>query len=439
MIIGSSEVETIKIPTYTYTWTVTDTSGAHTFPHTTSTSDVCSVRPPSPPPVSTSVEEWSTDYTYFLTATGSVGTIGATGQQGLVNPKFVVVGVTYAPPGTGSSVTYGNTTSVGNTTTVSDSFTSGTTLTVSTSQNIGVPKGVLANGGVTLTYSSTSAYTQGSTTTNTVTLNKSTAISYKTNGYAYPLTAPVVVSDYDFVWLWLNPLKVMTYLPAVASEAAQIIDQGYAYDPNDPAGTDGPDVYPVQVGYLDGHFPDDPSIDAVLARSWAISENLNWPANEGPGLTPADKANIIALDPFTNPSYNELNNSPVISADGRFTIGFDPPNPIAFVPNLSTTYTTTQSTTKSSSTETTNSFQQAFGVSTQVKTGLFNFLNNTSTTTFKQTFTWKYSTLTSLSTSTGTNESFTIVGPSATPPYTGPGQYIYYQDNWFGTFYFLPN
>ena len=28
------------------------------------------------------------------------------------------------------------------------------------------------------------------------------------------------------------------------------------FDPTDPAGTGGPDVYPVQIGYLNGHFAD---------------------------------------------------------------------------------------------------------------------------------------------------------------------------------------
>lgn len=42
--------------------------------------------------------------------------------QGLLYPKYVVVGVTYAPPGPSSYVQYTGTTSIGSTTTISSSF-----------------------------------------------------------------------------------------------------------------------------------------------------------------------------------------------------------------------------------------------------------------------------------------------------------------------------
>ena len=39
---------------------------------------------------------------------------GAYAQPGFVNPKYVIIGVMYAPPGAQSSVTYGNNTVTGN-------------------------------------------------------------------------------------------------------------------------------------------------------------------------------------------------------------------------------------------------------------------------------------------------------------------------------------
>jgi len=51
---------------------------------------------------------------------------------GYINPKYVVLGVTYAPPGPSSNVNYSNSTLVGSTATTTDSFGTGVNVTVST-------------------------------------------------------------------------------------------------------------------------------------------------------------------------------------------------------------------------------------------------------------------------------------------------------------------
>src|ERR1051325_3433034 len=48
----------------------------------------------------------------FVPSSGGYGTATLQPISGFINPKYVVVGVTYAPPGASSSVTYTNTTSV---------------------------------------------------------------------------------------------------------------------------------------------------------------------------------------------------------------------------------------------------------------------------------------------------------------------------------------
>src|SRR4051794_37111711 len=42
---------------------------------------------------------------------------------GLINPKYIIVGVTYAPPGPQSNVSYADSTMVGTTTNLSSSYT----------------------------------------------------------------------------------------------------------------------------------------------------------------------------------------------------------------------------------------------------------------------------------------------------------------------------
>jgi hypothetical protein len=431
-VISQHDIEQLTLTIYS--WSVEDSKGTHTFSGSTETEPFCRGVGGS-----TSLEEWSTDSLYHLHATGGSGSIDGVGTQGFVNPKYVVVGITYAPPGSGSNVTYGNTTTVGNTTMIGSSFQSGTSVSVSVSGSLGIPLGkTLASGGISLTFSSTTDYTQSSNSSNTTTISKATAITYKTNGYPTPVpTSPpnIVSSDYDVIWLWLNPLIVFTADPAVDSSPAALINQGYAFDPNDPAGTGGPDVYPVQVGYLNGHFTDDPSIDAVLARTWTSPDNLQWPAGEGPGLTATDKATIVALDPFTNPNYTGLSGLPSTSADGRFTQGPFPPNPLPFVPGVTTTYNTTQTNTQTTSQGASNTFQQAFGVSESFGTNFFDIFSSTTTIKETQTFTWTHTSLNSLTTTTAISDGLTIAGVA----YSGPTEFIYYQDNLFGTFAFPPS
>lgn len=64
------------------------------------------------------------------------------------------------------------------------------------------------------------------------------------------------------------------------------------------------------------------------------------------------------------------------------------------------------------------------------------------TTTFKEsdTLDWKYSTLSTLNTTTTLTNSLSVTGPPDTPPYPAnePVQFMLYQDNTFGTFMFVP-
>jgi hypothetical protein len=367
--------------------------------------------------------------------------------QGFINPKYVIVGVTYAPPGPSSNVTYTNATSIGNTSTISSSFSNDLGFSVSVTNKASIPGGKVVNGFAGFTNTSSTDYTQGSNSSTTTTINKSTSVAYKTNGTGDAFSP--VNSDYDTIWLWLNPELIITYIPATSTAGASIQWNGYAFDPNDPSGAGGPDIYPVQVGYLNGHFGSNPSVNAVLARSWATGQT--WPSGEGPGLTSTDIGTIIANDPLAS-GYSLLASLPTTTSDGRFTQIPYPPNPIAYTQaglgnggGLTTTYNLVQTNTQSVASGASNQFKQAFGVEEDFGGSFLGLWGTSTTLKESDTLTWNYSWLNTLTTTTTLTNALSITGPGCpqplapcSPEYTGPGQFIGYQDNLYGTFVFVP-
>src|SRR5579872_1395843 len=218
--------------------------------------------------------------TFALSCPSSLtGGSGPTLIQGFIHPKFVVVGVTYAPPGPSSFVQYSDSTTFGSTTTNASSFTSDISFSVSASATISAWV-ILGSAGTKVTASESNDWTQGSSSSNTVTLSKQTTIAEKTMGT--PNAFSPVNHDYDIIWLWLNPLVIYTAggYPSAPTSPISLQWNGYGYDPADQPGVD---VYGVYVGYLNGHFGDNPSTDAVLARSWQTG--LIWPAGDGPAIS----------------------------------------------------------------------------------------------------------------------------------------------------------
>src|SRR5256885_8952203 len=69
-------------------------------------------------------------YTLVIRPTVGGSLIVTVTVPGYVNPKYVVAGVTYAPPGPQSFVNYGNSTLVSNTSSLSNSFSNTYTVTV---------------------------------------------------------------------------------------------------------------------------------------------------------------------------------------------------------------------------------------------------------------------------------------------------------------------
>jgi hypothetical protein len=369
-------------------------------------------------------------------------TLTVRGVGGFVNPKYVIVGVTYAPPGPSSSVTYANSTLVGNTTKIVNSFKSGVKFSISITGKISawhIVGGVAAK----ITGTDSTEYTQTSSNTSTVTISKQATVSDKTNGTGNAFSP--VNHDYDTIWLWLNPLVLLTVDP---QDTSKVQWNGYGFDPND---VNGMDVFGVQVGWLNGHFGNNPSINAVLARSWVTSTepSMTWPAGEGPGLTQTDISKILLVDPFTSGTYSLPSPLPSTTSDGRFTQIPFPPNPVNYAQagpgnggGTTTMYDTVNVNSSALTTGLAHSFTEAVGIQGEFSGGVLGeSLTVDLGTTW--TFEWDHSWENTLTTTKTLTKALSVTGPGCpqtsppcVPTYTGPGEFIVYQDNLYGTFMF---
>jgi hypothetical protein len=413
----------------------------------------------------TSFDSDSTDGLYHLHAVGSSGTVTA---NGYINPKYITMGVTYAPPGgSASSVSYASTSVVGNTTTIMSSMSSMFTESLSISGGScskGSPGAIIGfSGGACVTATQSSGWTQSSGSSNTLTISKQATTTLKTVGV--PNVYSPVDHDYDVIWLWLNPVVTFNAPLTNTSTSGSLTWTGYGFDYNDPLHI--PDVYPILVGYLDGDFGTyncngvvgtmDCEDAGVLARSWVTTQT--FAPGDGPGITPADYPNILAADPFgQNPAY-VLNiaagSNPLTSTDGRFTLAEAnnvTPQTYPYVqagPDSSTgnnqTYSDQYSNTTTQGRTSTSQTTAGFGLDVKVGGSFFglgvqyDFKEN-----WKFTWTNSYqSSITNTSTQVGT---LSITGPPCPAPvapclpqYTEPHEFAVYQDNLYGAFMFWPD
>jgi hypothetical protein len=367
------------------------------------------------------------------TASGPTLTGGADSPvPGYINPKYIVVGVTYAPPGSASSVTYTNSTMVGSSTTISKSFASGVQVVISESG--GIP-GVIG-GKVTATRST--SYTQTQSSSSTITVTKTTSVADKTQGPNNSLVG--LDHDYDVIWVWLNPVVFLTFTDINGVPGVQW--NGYGFDAND---INDLEVVPVTVGWLNGDIPMPSDVAQSLARAWAGAVET-FPNGQGPGLTSADLAAILAADPFGRcspdpsacPTAADLTRfSPSDNTDMPYVqaaVGGLPINQV-----LTETYTNLSSQTNGTQTQ----FQEQFGL--DLTFGGTPFSDDIKTTT---TFTWTSGQNTTITNSTSSTAQASITGPTCTPnsagnacnpQYIGATEFIVYTDAQFGTFMFLPN
>ena len=235
---------------------------SHAMSGTTAYFRSSGISPPCPGTSGTTVDLTGDDLTVTFVPDAGFGTATLQPTSGHINPKYVILTVTYAPPGSQSNVNYSNSTMLGTSSTMADTFSTQNTFSVSVSGQIPIP-GFRFNESV----GTSSSWTQETDTSTTISMNTTLQQSTTVRG---PASSLGINHDYDVIWLWLNPLAMFTILHGTNS----ITWTGYAFDANDiPA----MDIYPVYVGYLNGHFAMPSDVAQVLARTWAAGQE--W----GPG------------------------------------------------------------------------------------------------------------------------------------------------------------
>ena len=371
---------------------------------------------------------YSNQYTAMVYVTGTYAP-----PSGWINPKYVVVGVMYSPPGRSSSVTYGNDTVVGSSTSVLSSFSSAyaksTSLTAS-----GNILGVV-NASATTTRSQN--YSQSLDVGSSIAINQSTSFSRTLSGFSDPYRG--LNHDYDYIFVWLNPMLRFT------AGDAYISWDGFGYDTADMPEMD---VVGIQLGCLNGNFRNTSDWTActnvyngAFQRRWAMN-NVD---GSGPALTGGDQCvygsgsdlcNIMAADPFSDPTYaiNWPASGTYTTPDGRFTLCHGScAQTISYQPYLATHYAETYSVTTSESQTAKRQYTETYAMSSSVSGTLFG-TNYNKAMSSSTTLTWSEQFSSATNNSASQTASFSIVGPD--PSYAGPIQFVIYQDNLYGTFVF---
>jgi len=355
-------------------------------------------------------------------------------------PKYIVLGVSYAPPGPTSFVQYSQSNSLSTTLTDKSSYSSGTTY--STSLKAGYKTGISESTG-TGTYAYGASQTTDSSSATT--LSTSTTTGYKLMGPPSPPcitggSCPATINtpidhDYDVIWLWLNPVAWYTVSPG------SMQFNGFAYDTSD---IPEMDIYPIPVGVLRGSIPMTQSLANELARAWAAGNNRIFPAGDGPGLTSADYANILAANPFTATSYS-VNPALTTSSDLRFTLaGLTPTNnssPVQTFIYAPGTLTQNYQNTYVNSTAVSNGVTYTTNVTFSIDKSVsatYAGINSTNTLKVANQQTWTTGQNKSISNITTVVDTLSLGSPCVSCIYTGPTVFEVYQDNIYGTFMFNP-
>jgi hypothetical protein len=313
--------------------------------------------------------------------------------SGTLQPKYYILAVIYAPPGTQgggskSSVAYGSGSTIGSTVSSSNSFKQNYSVSVS------AEAGFLGSGGEV-----GASYSYGRNSSNSQSLEIK-----KTSAHEISVTGPStdgIDHDRDLIYLWLNP---KLNLRLTATQAVWGLGNNGLVD-----------IQYVYVGWLK-----DPSLmpPGVAQRLQAY------------GITSADYSEMLKTDPFANGAT--AIDSERYQADAlHTTFPYEPPYaPGESVPLMK--FTAVYSDTASSS----SSLQKEHSVGLTLS-GSASFIDLVKTKFKNQnTWTWTNTNTSSSSTSTSESASVTVAGPAY--GYTGPTDMVVYYDLIYKTFLFAP-
>lgn len=366
----------------------------------------------------------------FYMQSGGSGT--ATGihlpTAGYVNPKYVVVALYYAPPGPTSSATYANNSVVGSTTSVGSSLSSQST--TSSSYIFGF------QGGTKYTSNYSTSYTQATSNSTSIALSQTSTISTGLNGCGVGLNHLC-----DQFRVWLNPLLVFGVAPNTS--AADWF--GYGINWADSNNYPYMDIVQVQTGVLDGApgFPMPSGYAQSFQRAWAAN-NVD---GSGPGLTQTDFNNIVAGNPFSNPSYTLQFNPPSTTTnDGRYTSvaanevtgnGNCGTAVVSYGPDTLFSCSIGYTTTATSSQNASQTYATTYAVEQEFSGSVFGITFGSdvkNSTTISQSTQFNKST----NNSNGQTATLNVIGYPTGTNYSGPNTFSLWQDNLYGTFMLYP-
>lgn len=343
----------------------------------------------------------SNDGKYILRATGPGGALFIANSA---YPKIQVLSVIYTPPGPNSSVDYKNQTSAGVTTTIDKSF--------NYALNLSVTSGVDTIG---IDYAHTSASTDEETT------SKTTSYDILTRN-----SGNFINHDYDQFDVWLNPQVNVEY------SSENIAKWVTAVNPND-------HYLPLINGKA--------QMDHVILLAGWLNGNLPWPANDvlqrlqrswdtsipNPGLTTADYAAILALNPFVQQIDPITGNRLPLESNSQIYARVQILNNSRFTLLRNVNYTPVMQTITESignvhSSSHSNSNENRFSVSYGYK---YAFLGGGAK------WTWTHKATVKESNNLTNTATYTIVTPDSTKPLPFASSVDIYQDNIYGTFMFV--
>jgi len=350
-------------------------------------------------------------------------TITHSGESGWIRPKYEVVGLVYAPPGSKSTVNYTNGFQSG--TSTSTTHTYATNYTDKVSETGGASFFGIVSG--TVTTSIANGWGQTQEGTNSLAFSEAYTTGLVQGG---PLSSALGVDhDYDVIYVWLNVEEL------IGIAGTEIARNGFGWDGRDSettvcgVGISGMDVVALTLGQLRGTQAIPANLQCRLNRVW----DPVLGALTSTDLLAIAYADLFYANPQFNPNtdtsgrYERPNGQNIImnyipAASGQQPTGYTYTSTYSTTTALGQTATDTHSTTYSVDVNASGSFLGKYSVA----------VNNSATYT---------STNKSSSTITnGTNQgaNFTIYGPVATDNYVGPTAIQVWKDNIYGTFMFFP-
>jgi hypothetical protein len=345
--------------------------------------------------------------------------------QGIVGPKYKVVGIAYTVPGqpgsNNSYVKYTGTTMMGTNTSTSNSFSTGVTTSESFCGQVG--GGVCGTKGVSITGTYTNSFTEESDTSNSYAVNQSTSF---VNQWS-PLTGPALDHANDVVYVWVNPL--VWYTTTSSSGPGPLQFNGYSFDTSDDS--NDMEVIPLRLSELLNPATIDSYTLGRLSRAWA-QPNADGSTT---GITNQDLLNIAALDPFSNPNYVlTIGPDGMTTTDGRFT-QTENDQEIYYLQGDTSSYNWSSTATQTAGQGGSALYSDGFSMEEKWNSDAFiaaiSYDLKQSTT-----FTWKDQWNNTITNATG-QSAIVQIGP-APASYTGPNEFNVFEDNIYGTFMVYP-